>query len=240
MPCNVSSTWASGLACHDVCSMAYVVVSRPKGLWPPYGPGAIPGAKIIGFPRASTLAGYENLCPRNRRGCAVSVDTSASMDWAAETVGAARRRPRKSRSACVLIAGGAALDRAIDDILDATAGGTPHILNLGHGILQETPIAQCGTALARVRSASGYAGETRCCHLQPWRTGFARSGRAFSAQSVFGSRHHRPARIVSPAAWPLYRQAPRTGGAEDLCPSGRPLSDLRGDPCPGATCWRKC
>ena len=47
----------------------------------------------------------------------------------------------------------AALDRAVDDILQA-ASGKPHIFNLGHGILQETPIAHVEQLLKRIRQGS--------------------------------------------------------------------------------------
>ena len=50
----------------------------------------------------------------------------------------------------VLVAGGAALDRAVDAVLEAFAGG-PFIFNLGHGILPETPIAHVERMLERVR-----------------------------------------------------------------------------------------
>jgi uroporphyrinogen decarboxylase len=50
----------------------------------------------------------------------------------------------------VLIAGGAALDAAVDRILEAMAG-TPFIFNLGHGILPETPIAHVEQLLKRIR-----------------------------------------------------------------------------------------
>jgi uroporphyrinogen decarboxylase len=49
-----------------------------------------------------------------------------------------------------LIAGGAALDREIDAILGAFAG-RPHIFNLGHGILPQTPIDHVERLIARVR-----------------------------------------------------------------------------------------
>ena len=42
------------------------------------------------------------------------------------------------------------LDREIDAILAAFAG-RPHIFNLGHGILQQTPIEHVERLLARVR-----------------------------------------------------------------------------------------
>ena len=50
----------------------------------------------------------------------------------------------------MLIAGGAALDKAVDDILKA-CDGKPHIFNLGHGILPETPIAHVEQLLKRIR-----------------------------------------------------------------------------------------
>jgi uroporphyrinogen decarboxylase len=53
----------------------------------------------------------------------------------------------------VLIAGGAALDKAVDDILEATRG-KPHIFNLGHGILPETPITHVEQLLKRIRQGS--------------------------------------------------------------------------------------
>ena len=52
----------------------------------------------------------------------------------------------------VLLAGGAALDREVDDVLAAFAGG-PFIFNLGHGILPDTPIAHVEQMLKRVRES---------------------------------------------------------------------------------------
>ena len=51
-----------------------------------------------------------------------------------------------------LVAGGEALDRGIDHILDA-ARGRPHIFNLGHGIVPETPVEHVSRLVSRVRSA---------------------------------------------------------------------------------------
>jgi uroporphyrinogen decarboxylase len=53
-----------------------------------------------------------------------------------------------------LIAGGAALDSAVDDVL-ANYGGGRLIFNLGHGILPETPIAHVEQMLKRVRQYRG-------------------------------------------------------------------------------------
>jgi len=44
-----------------------------------------------------------------------------------------------------------ALDRAVDHILEMTAG-KPHIFNLGHGILPQTPIAHVEQLLKRIRA----------------------------------------------------------------------------------------
>ena len=50
-----------------------------------------------------------------------------------------------------LLAGGAALDRAVDEILENFRQG-PLIFNLGHGILPETPIAHVEQTLRRIRN----------------------------------------------------------------------------------------
>jgi uroporphyrinogen decarboxylase len=49
-----------------------------------------------------------------------------------------------------LVAGGPALDNEIDAITRAFSG-RPHIFNLGHGILQQTPIPHVETLITRVR-----------------------------------------------------------------------------------------
>ena len=49
-----------------------------------------------------------------------------------------------------LLAGGEALDRAVDATLEAFAGG-PFIFNLGHGIVPQTPIEHVEQMLKRVR-----------------------------------------------------------------------------------------
>ena len=107
---------------------------------------ARPSAKIIGFPRAATLAGYEAYAQATGVD-ALSLDTSAPMGWAAKKVGCA---VQGNLDPITLIAGGAALDQAVDDILTAM-NGRPHIFNLGHGILPETPIAHVEHLLKRIR-----------------------------------------------------------------------------------------
>ena len=49
-----------------------------------------------------------------------------------------------------LVAGGPALDRAVDAALE-TFGNGPYIFNLGHGIVPQTPIEHVEQMLKRVR-----------------------------------------------------------------------------------------
>ena len=111
----------------------------------------VPDAKIIGFPRSAgtLLPGYV---------AATSVD-GVSIDWAQDP--AFIREHVQSRVAIqgnldplALIAGGAALDTAIDDVLANYAKG-PLIFNLGHGIEKETPIAHVEQMVRRVRAYRG-------------------------------------------------------------------------------------
>jgi uroporphyrinogen decarboxylase len=111
----------------------------------------VPDAKIIGFPRgaAGQLPAYVEATGVN----------AVSIDWTAEP---ALIRDRVQSKVAVqgnldplaLIAGGAALDRAIDDVL-ASYGKGRLIFNLGHGIQPETPIAHVEQMVRRVRSYKG-------------------------------------------------------------------------------------
>ena len=111
----------------------------------------VPDAKIIGFPRGAgaLLPSYVE---------ATGVD-AVSIDWAAEP--SLIRNKVQSRVAVqgnldplVLIAGGEALDRAVDDVLSNYAAGRL-IFNLGHGIQPETPIAHVEQMVKRVRAYRG-------------------------------------------------------------------------------------
>jgi uroporphyrinogen decarboxylase len=110
-----------------------------------------PHAKIIGFPRG---AGAQ--LPRYVEQTKVD---GVSIDWTAEP--SLIREQVQSRVAVqgnldplALIAGGDALDRAIDDALTSYASGR-YIFNLGHGIQPETPIAHVEQMLKRVRAYKG-------------------------------------------------------------------------------------
>ena len=107
----------------------------------------IPGAKIIGFPRNAGTKLPEFIE-------AVAVDV-IGLDWMIDLVFAReqiqRRRPVQGNlDPLALLVGGAALDRAIDTIVETFAAG-PFIFNLGHGVMPETPIAHVERLITRVR-----------------------------------------------------------------------------------------
>ncbi len=111
----------------------------------------VPGAKVIGFPRG---AGTELPCYL----AAVAVD-AVGLDWTIELSFARERiqalRPVQGNlDPLALLAGGQALDRAVDAILEAFSGG-PFIFNLGHGVLPDTPVAHVERLIERVRNRSG-------------------------------------------------------------------------------------
>jgi uroporphyrinogen decarboxylase len=107
----------------------------------------IAGAKIIGFPRGAATK-LERYIER------VSVD-AVGLDWMIDLAFArdriqSRRPVQGNLDPLVLLAGGEALDRAVDAILENFAS-RPFIFNLGHGILPETPIAHVERLVERVR-----------------------------------------------------------------------------------------
>jgi uroporphyrinogen decarboxylase len=107
----------------------------------------LPGARIIGFPRGAgtMLEAYVNALSLN----AVGLDWMIDRTFARERI-QSRVAVQGNLDPLALVAGGGALDREIDAVLAAFAGG-PFIFNLGHGILPETPIAHVEQMLKRVR-----------------------------------------------------------------------------------------
>lgn len=109
----------------------------------------VPDAPIIGFPRgaAGNLATYAAQTGVN----ALGLDYATPLDFARRHL--ARDLPVQGNlDPLRLVAGGAQLDRRVDDIIEAFAD-RPHIFNLGHGIVPETPIAHVEQLLARIKLA---------------------------------------------------------------------------------------
>jgi uroporphyrinogen decarboxylase len=108
-----------------------------------------PGVPVIGFPKGAggKLAAYaEGVKPD-----AIGLDETVDPVWAAKNL-SDDLPVQGNLDPLALIAGGTELDAAIAAILDAFAG-RPHIFNLGHGILPDTPIAHVERLLARVRGS---------------------------------------------------------------------------------------
>jgi uroporphyrinogen decarboxylase len=106
-----------------------------------------PGIKVIGFPR-----GIGKNFPRyiDETGVdAVSLETEIDRNFARTQI-QSRMPVQGNVDPLILREGGAALDREVDAVLDAFSGG-PHIFNLGHGILPDTPIAHVERMLKLVR-----------------------------------------------------------------------------------------
>jgi uroporphyrinogen decarboxylase len=107
----------------------------------------VPEAKVIGFPRGAGtgLASYVAQVPVDAVGLDWTVDRAYARDNIQSNIPV-----QGNLDPLVLVAGGAALDQAVDAVLDAFGGG-PFIFNLGHGILPETPIAHVERMVARAR-----------------------------------------------------------------------------------------
>jgi uroporphyrinogen decarboxylase len=111
----------------------------------------VPGAKVIGFPRGvgNALLRYVEDVPID----AVGLDWTADVVFVRDQV-QWRMPVQGNLDPLVLVAGGAALDRAVDRILEVLSAG-PLVFNLGHGILPQTPLAHVERMLARVRGTGG-------------------------------------------------------------------------------------
>jgi uroporphyrinogen decarboxylase len=106
-----------------------------------------PDVPIIGFPRGAGPL-YERYVTETGVQ-AVSVDETMPLDWVKERL-QSKVTVQGNVDAFALVAGGPALDEAIDRVLEAWSDG-PFVFNLGHGINQFTPVAHVEQLIRRVR-----------------------------------------------------------------------------------------
>jgi uroporphyrinogen decarboxylase len=106
-----------------------------------------PDTPIIGFPKGA--GGKLPAYARETGVSAIGVDETVDPHWAAASL-PADMPVQGNLDPLALIAGGEALNQAIDRIINAFAE-RPHVFNLGHGILPDTPIANVEALLAQVR-----------------------------------------------------------------------------------------
>jgi uroporphyrinogen decarboxylase len=106
-----------------------------------------PDVPVIGFPKGAggKLAAYA----RETSVSAVGLDETVDPLWAANQL-PLDLPVQGNLDPLALLAGGEAMRADVERILDAFAG-RPHIFNLGHGILQETPIAHVEELTALVK-----------------------------------------------------------------------------------------
>jgi uroporphyrinogen decarboxylase len=144
---QIFDSWAGGLPYAQF--LEWVV--RPNARVAEGVRSKIPNARIIGFPRAATQAGYEVYATQTGVD-AVSIDTATSLEWAVQKLGG-KAVLQGNLDPIALIAGGDALDKTVDHILN-TSRHTPFIFNLGHGILPETPPEHVARLVKRIRGAA--------------------------------------------------------------------------------------
>jgi uroporphyrinogen decarboxylase len=108
---------------------------------------ACPDAVVIGFPKGA--GGKLPAYAREVGADAIGLDETVDPIWAHANL--PEGLPVQGNlDPLALIAGGVELTDAIDHIIDALAE-RPHVFNLGHGILPDTPIAHVEQLVAHVR-----------------------------------------------------------------------------------------
>jgi len=108
-----------------------------------------PDTPIIGFPRASGPM-YQDFLTQTGVN-AVGCDTALSLDWIKTNL---QRQTvvQGNLDPLLLVAGGPELERRARDIRDTLSGG-PHIFNLGHGIVPQTPPEHVETLVKTIRES---------------------------------------------------------------------------------------
>jgi uroporphyrinogen decarboxylase len=107
----------------------------------------IPNAPIIGFPRGAghRIGAFVKATGVNGAGLDIAADLVAARTFVGSKICL-----QGNLDPMALVSGGAALELAVDNILAAAASG-PHIFNLGHGVVPQTPIAHVEAVMKRVK-----------------------------------------------------------------------------------------
>jgi uroporphyrinogen decarboxylase len=141
---QIFDTWAGSLPASEferwVTAPTHRIVSALEAKHP-----AIP---IIGFPRGAgrNIEDYAGLIEVSGVGC----DTSMSVEHMAQLARSKGVAVQGNLDPILLLAGGDELQQRVEALL-AGLRGVPHIFNLGHGILPETPPEHVGRLVDLVR-----------------------------------------------------------------------------------------
>ena len=145
---QIFDSWAGSLADNEfrrwVIAPAKRIVAGVKAKHP--------GVPIIGFPRGAVGLSAEFV--KDTGVDAVSCDTAMPLAVMTELQGKTGKAVQGNLDPLLLVAGGDALDRRIDETLAALAG-RPFIFNLGHGIVPQTPPDHVARLVERVRAWKG-------------------------------------------------------------------------------------
>jgi uroporphyrinogen decarboxylase len=106
-----------------------------------------PDVPVIGFPKGAGAKLVAYACETGVD--ALGLDETIDTDWAARAL-PADLPLQGNLDPLALLAGGEALETAVGRIL-SSFDGRPHIFNLGHGIIKETPIPHVERLLELVR-----------------------------------------------------------------------------------------
>jgi len=104
---------------------------------------------VIGFPRGAGGNAASFIAETGVDG--MSCDTAMPLNVMAELGRSSRRVMQGNLDPLLLVAGGAALERRVGEIVEALRG-VPFIFNLGHGIVPETPPENVARLVELVRS----------------------------------------------------------------------------------------
>ncbi len=107
-----------------------------------------PGVPVILFPRKVDQESLLALA-EDGRAAGLSLDQEQDLGWAAEAL-QTRIALQGNLSPDALLEGGARLEREAGGLLDALKQG-PHIVNLGHGVMQPTPPEHVAALVKQVR-----------------------------------------------------------------------------------------
>ena len=108
---------------------------------------------VIGFPKGA--GGKLPAFARETKVDAIGLDETVDPAWAAAAL-PPDLPVQGNLDPLALLAGGAALESGVKRIL-SSFGGRPHIFNLGHGIVKETPVAHVERLIQLVRQAGDRA-----------------------------------------------------------------------------------
>ncbi len=109
---------------------------------------AHPQVPLILFPRGAGLL-YQAFA-REAGAEGLGLDTAVPLSWARDQLQASVTL-QGNLDPLLLVAGGEALTEAVDDILQALAGG-PFIFNLGHGITPAASLEHVESLISQVRA----------------------------------------------------------------------------------------